>query len=70
MGSYEIGELPKANKDKHNRGGLDLAVPFTPFTPIDRTEIECWSICTGVLWLLGLPRWCRQNSHVTCSKTR
>ena len=50
---------------------LDLAVPFTPFTPNRQNRNHvCWNICAGVLRLLRLPRWCRQNSHVTCSKTR
>ena len=35
-----------------------------------RTQIkDTGNICAGVLHLLHLPRWCRQNSHVTCSKT-
>ena len=52
-------------------GGLDLAVPFTPFTPNRQNRNQvCWNICAGVLPLLRLPRWCRQNSYVTCSKSR
>ena len=48
-------------------GGLDLAVLFRT----DRTQIKCTG--TSVLeysFVLRLPRWCRQNSHVTCSRTR
>ena len=42
--------------DSKSRGRLDLAVLFTPVLAY-----------AGELYL---PRWCRQNSHVTCSKTR
>ena len=52
----------------NNRGGLDLAVLFTPSTPNrqNRNQVS-WNTCAGVL---HLPRCCRQNSHVTCSKIR
>ena len=64
-------EIPQINSDFMKpkcMGGLDLVVPFTLFT-LNRQNINqvCWNICAGVLGLLHLPRWCRQNSHVTCS---
>ena len=54
----------------HNSwGGLDLAVLFPLRT--GRTENKCAG--TPVLAYAGvlhLPRWCRQNSHLTSSKIR
>ena len=53
------------------KGGLHLAVPFIPFTPNRQNRNQvCLNICAGVLRLLRLPRLCRKNSHVTCSKKR
>ena len=52
-------------------GRLDLAVPFTPSTPNRQNRNQvCWNICAGVRRSTPFSRWCRQNSHVTCSKTR
>ena len=55
-----------------NRGRLDLAVLFIVSTPNRQNRNQvCWNICAGVhrILVLHLPRWCRQNSYVTCSKT-
>ena len=53
--------------------GADLIKLFPLLLPLrtGRTEIKCAG--TSVLAYAGvlrIPRWCRQNSHVTCSKTR
>ena len=55
------------------RPGADLIKLFPLLLPLrtGRTEIKCAG--TSVLAYAGvlrIPRWCRQNSHVTCSKTR
>ena len=50
--------------------GADLVLLFPLLLPL-RTEIKCAG--TSVLAyarVLRIPRWCRQNSHVTCSRTR
>ena len=51
------------------RTGADLilAVPFTSSTPYRQSRNQVlWNACAGVL--LNTP--CRQNNHVSCSKSR
>ena len=52
----------------HLMGRLDLAVLFTPSTS-NRNQVR-WNLWLTYAGVLRLPRWCRQNSHVTCPKKR
>ena len=62
-----VKRTAKSSLPQVSRGRLDLDVLFTPSTlnRQNRKQVR-WNICAGVV--LRLPRWCRQNSHVTCPK--
>ena len=68
MGAYAAGYREGTCANHFVRAVVDL---ITPPTPTGRTEIK-WAgtLVRAFAKVLRLPRWCRQNSHVTCSKTR